>query len=79
MTLGTGVGGGIVIDGKLFEINLRARRPGTGDPFRRGKMHLRPPRLFEAYVGDAHRADQARHAKDRDSALWKPVAESSSG
>ena len=75
MTLGTGVGGGIVIDGKLFEGNKSAGAEIGHEVIRFGGEKCTCGRrgCFEAYASATALIAQTRRAmlKDRDSALWK--------
>ena len=75
VTLGTGVGGGIVIDGKLFEGNKSAGAEIGHEVIRFGGEKCTCGRrgCFEAYASATALIAQTRRAmlKDRDSALWK--------
>lgn len=75
VTLGTGVGGGIVIDGKLFEGNRSAGTEIGHEVIRmRGEKCTCGRRgCFEAYASATALINQTKRAmiKNPDSALWK--------
>ena len=75
ITLGTGVGGGIVIDGKLFEGNKSAGAEIGHEVVRMGGEKCTCGRrgCFEAYASATALIRQTKRAmeKDKESLLWK--------
>lgn len=75
ITLGTGVGGGIVLDNKLFEGNLSAGAEIGHHVIRKNGRKCTCGRkgCFEAYASATALMSQGRKAmkKDRDSKLWE--------
>ena len=74
VTLGTGVGGGIVIDGKLFEGNRSAGAEIGHEVIRVGGAKCTCGRrgCFEAYASATALISQTKRMMERhpDSALW---------
>ncbi len=78
ITLGTGVGGGIIIDGKIFEGNKSAGAEIGHEVIRMGGEKCTCGRrgCFEAYASATALINQAKRAmqKDKESLLWKLCA-----